>query len=106
MIVEADFSEKQKELYELMSWISEYCYCAGWMIGSEYIIWEAMHGGPRHYGQDEIRQEDLDKCAALSKALDGWIIWYDDHDQAGLPASEWGQRFVTMDEWNLLLAKS
>ena len=33
---EGNFSEQQTELYELMSEISEDCYCAGWMMGLEY----------------------------------------------------------------------
>lgn len=47
MIKEPDFNEKQRELYELMSDISEDCFAAGWIVGAEYEIWAAMHPGGR-----------------------------------------------------------
>lgn len=102
MICEQDMTDQQRELYELMSDISEDCYCAGWMHGLEYAIWGALQGGDRRYGMSEMDAAKLERCRVLAKELDGWVIWYDDDDEdndAVLPINEWGPRFVPMAEW-------
>lgn len=99
MIKELGFNDKQKELYELMSDISEDCYCAGWMIGNESAIYSAMRSGNLNYGISSINQNSLNRVRELSNELNGWIIWFDDMDDESLPSEDWGPRFVTMDEW-------
>jgi hypothetical protein len=105
MIAEQDMTDKQLELYELMSDISEDCYYAGWMMGLEYAIWGALQDGDRRYGAGEMDAEQLEQCRALAKELDGWVIWYDDDSDPELPIEEWGPRFVSTDEWTAILAK-
>jgi hypothetical protein len=40
-------TDSQWDLYDRMSGISEDCYCAGWVGGNEYDIWDALqHGDP------------------------------------------------------------
>ena len=85
MICEQDMTDQQRELYELMSDISEDCYCAGWMHGLEYAIWGALQDGDRSYGMSEMDAAQLERCRALAKELDGWVIWYDDDNDAELP---------------------
>ena len=34
----------ERALYELMSSVSEDCYCAGWLDGTEYAVWDLLHG--------------------------------------------------------------
>jgi hypothetical protein len=99
MIREQDMNEKQRELYETMSDISEDCYCAGWYMSNEYHIWSALQDGDRRYGMGEMDAEQLDKCRTLAEELNGWVIWFDDDDDATLPVEEWGPRFVAMDKW-------
>ena len=99
MIREDDFDEKQRELYETMSDISEDCYCAGWMIGLEFALWSALQDGDRRYGFSEMDAQQLAKCRELAKELDGWIVWVDDDTDPNLPAAEWGPRFLSMSEW-------
>ena len=99
VIIEKKFSDSQRELYETMSDISEDCYCAGWMMGLEFALCEALHDGDRRYGLVAMDADQLEKCRRLSKELDGWIIWIDDSIDAELPSSEWGPRFVGMEEW-------
>ncbi len=99
MIKEDEFNDKQRELYETMSDISEDCYCAGWMMGLEFAIWGALQDGDRRYGMSEMDAEQLERCRTLANELDGWVIWVDDDERQNLPASEWGPRFVSMGDW-------
>lgn len=98
-VPEHDWNDKQRELYDTMSDISEDCYCAGWMMGLEYAIWGALQDGDRRYGRGEMDAEQLERCRRLSQELDGWVIWVDDDDVPELPNEEWGPRFVTMAHW-------
>lgn len=99
MICEQDMNDKQRELYELMSDISEDCYFAGWMNGLEYAIWGALQDGDRNYGMGEMDAEQLERCRTLAAELDGWVIWVDSDDDPELPVQEWGPRFVSMSDW-------
>ncbi|KFB68906.1 hypothetical protein [Candidatus Accumulibacter vicinus] len=99
MICEQDMTDQQHKLYELMSGISEDCYCAGWYMGNEYHIWAALQDGDRGYGMGEMDAEQLGKCRTLALELDGWVIWYDDNNDPELPVEEWGPRFIPMAEW-------
>ena len=84
-----ELTPKQRELYDLMSEISEDCYCAVWMNGNEFVIWRALQGGDRTYGQGEIEQAMLEQCRQLATEIGGWIVWPDNE----------GERFMPMDQW-------
>jgi hypothetical protein len=88
-------------LYNLMSDISEECYCAGWMSGNEYTLWAMVRdpAASRHYGMSEVSAEDVEELRQLSEQLGGWVVWWDDGDEPGLPATAWGRRFLPMAEW-------
>ena len=97
MINELGFNKDMQELYDLMSEISEDCWCAGWLIGNEFALWSAIQRGDLKYGPELIEKADLDRCAELSRLINGWIVWLD--DEHGLPPAEWGPYFVSMPEW-------
>jgi len=67
-------------LAQRMSDISEHAWYASWLIGLEFILWDAMHGGPREY----IDEKDLRELEELSALVGGW------HDY---------DRFIPLDEW-------
>ena len=98
-VCEKDFTDKQRELYELMSDISEDCYFAGWMTGLEYAIFGALQDGDLSYGMGEMDSDQVEEVRALSKELDGWIVWVDSDDEPDLPCEEWGPRFIPMADW-------
>lgn len=102
-----EMSAQQKRLYDVMSDISEECYCAGWMAGNEYAIWDALgRNEPVRYGMGEIDKRKLTECASLSLATDSWIIWRDDED--GLDqhdSSEWGAYAISINEWKKRVAE-
>jgi len=39
-----DLNEDQTKLAELMSWMSEEGYCAGWMNTLEFDLWKIING--------------------------------------------------------------
>lgn len=87
MLLESDFNEDHKRMYEIMSSMSEDRWYARWVIGNEMTIWEMdMSDWP----EELIR---------LYFKLGGWIIWagkdyyMDDYD---------GPAFVNTDVWNRL----
>lgn len=92
---------KAEELCQLMSNISEYCYCAGWMMGLEYSLWDIVNNPQnRSYGFSEVSLEDIDNLKKLSSELNGWIIWKDDN--FGFTREEidkWGNYFVAIEDW-------
>lgn len=92
---------KQEALYRLMSDISEDCWCAGWLIGNEYTLWEmvADPAAERRYGQGQVSERDIQAMREISAEIGGWVRWHDDHDEPDFPSSEWGIRFIAMPEW-------
>ena len=92
---------KQRALYALMSDISEECYCAGWITGAEYVLWEivADHAADRKWGQGQVQQWQIDDLRAISEEIGGWIRWRDDDEEPGLHHDHWGPVFVPMAEW-------
>jgi len=88
---------RQHELYDMMSEISEECYCAGWMDGNEFTLWEAIQTGEMRYGMGNIDKEKLAKVAALSVLTGCWIIWKD--KEHGLPLEEHGPYAIPIAEW-------
>jgi len=76
------------ELVQLMSDISERCYSAKWLHGTEAILWLALSAGPRKWGLASIDQQDIDRLKRLSDQVQGWIKYTRD-----------GARFVPMAQW-------
>ena len=73
-------------LRKLMSGISEECWCAGWLSGLEYTLWDAATGKRKNIcGPEEIEQ-----LRYLSEKCGGWIVW---DEQAK------DERFVPMEQW-------
>lgn len=75
-----------QELPRLMSEISEECWAAGWMSGTERRLWQAISDehDDGQWGMGHITEEQRDRLARLSESVEGW---YD------------GERIVPMAEW-------
>lgn len=78
-------------LGERMSDISERCWYAGWMLGTEYTLWQAVVEGPMAWGHDVITEEDIAVLKALADQADGWIMFDDigPQDELFIPKEEW-----------------
>lgn len=81
-------TEAAMALEEHMSDISEGCWAAGWMEGTEYSLWEMLQGGPREWGMARVSHADVGRLRDLHEESGGWWIY-----------GEQGQRFVTTAEW-------
>jgi len=87
----------QRELAELMSDISERCYCAGWLIDLEYHLWDIVSQldfTDAHWGQDTITANDRAKLGALAITCGGWIRWDDETCETFVPIDEWKAMYV------------
>lgn len=98
-------TEPQAKLADLMSDISEECWCAGWMSGLEFTLWRIINGGERQYGQGGITDEQVAELKQLSELIGGWIYWYDDTDNPEADPSEWGERFISLNDWLVMFSE-
>jgi hypothetical protein len=83
-------------LYEKMSAISEDFWCAGWLSGNEYALWEILHGDQHDYGFGVVDYEDLDELRVLSQHANGWI-WTGrgrEHAPQLVPFTQWRALFA------------
>lgn len=87
-----------KALGEAMSNISEECYCAGWMSGLEFSLWEFLTSGPGKWGMGKVDAGDLATLRALSEKCGGWIVWREDVGQVFVPLANWLPMFDAEQE--------
>jgi len=88
-----DLTADQRELADFMSDLSEQAYCAGWMDGLEYALWETLIGPRREYGRLNLCDTQRVRLRELSDACGGWIVFDDDNEETWLPRAEWKERF-------------
>ncbi len=81
------------ELEQYMSELSEEAYCAGWMTGLEYALWNAVINGPRDYGRLPITDAHISKLKELSNRCGGWIVFDDETEETFIPLQEWQQKY-------------
>lgn len=85
----ADLNPDARALADYMSALSEEAYCAGWMEGLEYALWDAVSTGPSDYGRLAITAEIVQKLKALSSACNGWIHFDEDAEETFIPRPAW-----------------
>jgi hypothetical protein len=68
---------EQQELVRYMSDLSEQAYCAGWMAGLEYALWEVVIGTRHQYGRLLVTEDHRVQLRRLSEACGGWIVCED-----------------------------
>jgi hypothetical protein len=83
------------KLRDLMSDISEECYCATWLIDCEFELWEMLETGPRKWGVGEVTAEQIVELKSLHHRCAGWVMFQD-----GV-----GEVFVDKREWKGILAE-
>jgi hypothetical protein len=81
------------KLSEYMSELSEQAYCAGWMQGLEYALWNAVLKGRVKYGRLQITRAHTQKLKELSEQCGGWIVWDDDLGEAFMPLDQWQKKY-------------
>jgi hypothetical protein len=81
-------------LLGLMSGISEECWCAGWLIGLEFRLWDAKANAK--CGREIVTERQATLLRLLSEECGGWWHWKDGADNP---------QFVSIDEWLGIVAK-
>jgi hypothetical protein len=83
-------------LMQRMSDISEECWCAGWLIRLEYILWEMVAADAgREFGQGVVKPEEVAELRRLSERCGGWIVWDSDRDgEIWVPREEWERHYA------------
>ena len=82
-------------LLGLMSGISEECWCAGWLSGLEFDLWDAVMNANTGRLRMTTRQATL--LRLLSEECDGWWRWSDRTENT---------EFVSLDEWKAILERA
>lgn len=80
-------TDTQWQLYDLMSQISEDCFCAGWADNCEYDIWQALQHTDPWAPNHPMSPRLLRLCRKLSTEIDGWIYWVNEPQFA--PMARW-----------------
>ena len=65
-------------LEQLMSDLSESCWCAGWLTECEVEIWELLAGRrQKGWGMEDRAgiHDDLVQIAAMAVLAGAWIVW-------------------------------
>lgn len=70
-------SNSGPRLRAFMEWLSESCWCAGWMDGLEYELWAALDRPGFTYGVKVVTPLELATLRWLSDQCDGWFAWSD-----------------------------
>jgi hypothetical protein len=89
--------EAAVSLAQLMSDISEDCYCASWLIGTEFTLWQFAQGGHGDWGFFEVTSEQATELRELSAKAGGWVAWPSQALDDGLifvPAEAWTEMFA------------
>ncbi len=76
-----------------MSELSERCYAAGWMMGLEYVLWDAVLNGERKYGQGYISNVDISKLKDLSSICQSWIYFDEKEEETAIDIISWNTVF-------------
>ncbi|MDM9583118.1 hypothetical protein [Nostoc sp. GT001] len=82
--------ESAQELLDLMTSISTEAWFAGWMNGTEFVLWDAALGKQLEWGGVFIDQKTGEKLKSLSDSCGGWWIYHR------------GERFLSLEEWQNL----
>jgi len=88
-----DLTAEQAALAQYMSDLSEEAYCAGWMDGLEYALWQVVLGDRTDYGHLTFTPEHASTLRRLSASCRGWIVFDDDTEEIWVSQTNWESRF-------------
>lgn len=89
----SELTPDQQKLSDLMSELSEEYYCAGWLMGLEYALWEAVIGKRSTFGGSPLEKADIDNLRFFSEKCGGWIYWDDEKGETFAPLDAWKAAF-------------
>lgn len=99
---QSEWGPLERALETLMSDLSEYCYCAGWLDTCEHDVWAMLVGDRDGWGMcsAEHVRDYLTAIWAVAERAGVWIVW--DSDEHGTPV--YYKRSVPLDEWREMYA--
>jgi hypothetical protein len=80
----------RETLLRMMCDFSEECWCAGWLSGLEFTLWNGVTTGRMGSGWFAVNERELARMKYLHELAGGWWMWAEGED---------GERFVTTEEW-------
>jgi hypothetical protein len=89
----SDLTANQRALAEYMSNLSEEAYCAAWMHGLEFALWQVVLGERREYGRLLVTDEQRMELRALAEAAEGWIVFDEQREETWVPLGAWEGQF-------------
>jgi hypothetical protein len=89
-----DLTPSQRSLAHFVSELSEESYCAGWMDGFEYEVWEALMGEREKCGWLVVTDEHRARLRQLSEDCGGWITFDDGTQETWLSLADWQMKFA------------
>jgi hypothetical protein len=89
----SDLTAPQHALAEYMSNLSEDAYCAGWMHGLEFALWQLVLGERREFGRLLLTDEQRLELRRLAAAADGWIVFDEQREEIWVPYETWERQF-------------
>jgi hypothetical protein len=93
-----ELTPDQFALAEYMSDLSEDAYCAGWMDGLEYALWQVVLGQRTKYGHSTFTKEHATQLRRLATSCGGWIVFDHEREETWVSQADWERRF---EEWRL-----
>ena len=82
-----------KGLMEYMSALSEEAFCAAWMAGLEYALWQAVLEGRLKYGRLQLTRKHTTKLRELSDRCAGWIVFEHVAGECYVPLEQWQSKY-------------
>ena len=81
-------------LKDYMSWLSDEYWCAGWLIGLEYILWDLLVDPKSDAYFGSFDQRHLDRLKWLFEGANCWFYW-DNSISKVLPISlsDWDKKY-------------
>jgi hypothetical protein len=76
-------------LRNAMSDLSEDCWAAEWLFGSEYMLWHFLRTGPGDWGMWHVSKEDIAHLRELSEQCGGWWMWEEEKGEVFVPMERW-----------------
>ena len=83
----------KEELLEEMQDTTELCVFAQWLVGLEFILWDAIETKKPTFPGGMGTEIDIQRLSKLSAQCGGWWIW---DEESGT------EKFVTLAEWETI----
>jgi len=89
-----------------MQELSEDHWCAGWVTGLEYSLWNFVTKGPGKWGFGSIDEQKVARLSRLSQTAGGWWRWDAAcHGPVFVPLEAWREEEVATSNWSKYVPK-